>query len=128
MQAEQRFDWMIARAIRVQRGQPALPPSVRPAAILTRNSRDVFGRRPTTLDPNMASSTGKERAWRCRATRSLPLRNFQKRNEFFIGIDSDGCAFDTMEVKHKECFIPNIIKSLRSGRDLRSMPARPPSS
>lgn len=32
------------------------------------------------------------------------------KNEFFVGIDSDGCAFDTMEVKHKECFIPNIIK------------------
>ncbi len=40
----------------------------------------------------------------------LPLRQFQKRNEFLIGIDSDGCAFDTMEVKHKECFIPNIVK------------------
>src|SRR3954447_3732848 len=38
-----------------------------------------------------------------------PLRDFQKTREFFIGIDSDGCAFDTMEVKHKECFIPNII-------------------
>ncbi len=38
------------------------------------------------------------------------LREFQKCNEFFVGIDSDGCAFDTMEVKHKECFIPNIIK------------------
>ncbi len=31
------------------------------------------------------------------------------RHEFLVGIDSDGCAFDTMEVKHKECFIPNII-------------------
>lgn len=31
-------------------------------------------------------------------------------HDFFIGIDSDGCAFDTMEVKHKECFIPNIIQ------------------
>jgi len=30
--------------------------------------------------------------------------------EFLIAIDSDGCAFDTMEIKHKECFIPNIIK------------------
>lgn len=30
--------------------------------------------------------------------------------EFFIGIDSDGCAFDTMEIKHKECFCPNVIK------------------
>ncbi len=30
-------------------------------------------------------------------------------HDFFIGIDSDGCAFDTMELKHKECFIPNIV-------------------
>jgi len=30
-------------------------------------------------------------------------------HEFLVGIDSDGCAFDTMELKHKECFIPNII-------------------
>jgi phosphoglycolate phosphatase-like HAD superfamily hydrolase len=28
---------------------------------------------------------------------------------FFVGIDSDGCVFDTMEIKHKECFIPAII-------------------
>ncbi|MCK5595008.1 HAD family hydrolase [bacterium] len=37
------------------------------------------------------------------------LKEFKKEKEFFVGIDSDGCAFDTMEVKHKECFIPNII-------------------
>ncbi len=42
-----------------------------------------------------------------------PLRAFVKSRDFFIGIDSDGCAFDTMEVKHKECFIPNIIKHYR---------------
>ncbi|MBQ1455649.1 MAG: HAD family hydrolase [Thermoguttaceae bacterium] len=35
---------------------------------------------------------------------------FQATKAFFIGIDSDGCAFDTMELKHKECFIPAIIK------------------
>ncbi|QDU09324.1 HAD family hydrolase [Gimesia aquarii] len=35
--------------------------------------------------------------------------NFQKKNDFLIGIDSDGCAFDSMEIKHKECFIPNFI-------------------
>ena len=40
-----------------------------------------------------------------------PLREFARSWDFFVGIDSDGCAFDTMEVKHKECFIPNIIKS-----------------
>lgn len=31
------------------------------------------------------------------------------KHEFLVGIDSDGCTFDTMELKHKECFIPNII-------------------
>jgi phosphoglycolate phosphatase-like HAD superfamily hydrolase len=39
-----------------------------------------------------------------------PLAELEARHEFFIGIDSDGCAFDTMEVKHKECFIPNTVK------------------
>jgi phosphoglycolate phosphatase-like HAD superfamily hydrolase len=29
--------------------------------------------------------------------------------EFLVGIDSDGCVFDSMELKHKECFIPNFI-------------------
>ncbi|MDR1924265.1 MAG: HAD hydrolase-like protein [Planctomycetaceae bacterium] len=29
---------------------------------------------------------------------------------FLIGIDSDGCAFDTMELKHKECFVPATVK------------------
>ena len=38
------------------------------------------------------------------------LTSFQKEKEYFVGIDSDGCAFPTMELKHKECFIPNIIK------------------
>jgi phosphoglycolate phosphatase-like HAD superfamily hydrolase len=32
------------------------------------------------------------------------------KRDFLVGIDSDGCAFDTMELKHKECFIPNTIK------------------
>ncbi|MGW8256195.1 MAG: HAD family hydrolase [Thermoguttaceae bacterium] len=34
---------------------------------------------------------------------------FTPKHEYLVGIDSDGCAFDTMELKHKECFIPNII-------------------
>jgi len=36
---------------------------------------------------------------------------FKSEHKFLVGIDSDGCAFDTMEVKHKECFIPNTINS-----------------
>ena len=35
---------------------------------------------------------------------------FRPQHSFFVGIDSDGCVFDSMEIKHKECFIPNIIK------------------
>ena len=38
-----------------------------------------------------------------------PLVDMQPQFKFFVGIDSDGCAFDTMEIKHKECFCPNII-------------------
>lgn len=40
----------------------------------------------------------------------MAFENFQKNHEFLIAMDSDGCVFDTMEIKHKECFIPNIIK------------------
>ncbi len=38
------------------------------------------------------------------------LNNVEKKYEFFIGIDSDGCTFDTMEIKHKECFCPNFVE------------------
>ena len=38
------------------------------------------------------------------------MRNIPKKHDFFIGIDSDGCVFDTMEVKQKECFCPNFIR------------------
>ncbi len=39
-----------------------------------------------------------------------PLTDFKPQREFLVGIDSDGCAFDSMEIKHKECFCPNTIK------------------
>jgi phosphoglycolate phosphatase-like HAD superfamily hydrolase len=38
------------------------------------------------------------------------LRDFKPSKEFFVGIDSDGCVFDSMEIKHKECFAPMFIK------------------
>ena len=38
------------------------------------------------------------------------LKNFKPNKEFFVGIDSDGCVFDSMEIKHKECFGPMFIK------------------
>jgi phosphoglycolate phosphatase-like HAD superfamily hydrolase len=39
-----------------------------------------------------------------------PLADLRPQRPFFVGIDSDGCAFDSMEIKHKECFCPNTIK------------------
>ncbi len=38
------------------------------------------------------------------------LRDFRPTHEFFVGIDSDGCVFDSMEIKHQECFAPMFIK------------------
>ena len=37
------------------------------------------------------------------------MTDYSAEHDFFVAIDSDGCAFDTMELKHKECFIPNTI-------------------
>jgi phosphoglycolate phosphatase-like HAD superfamily hydrolase len=31
-------------------------------------------------------------------------------HDLLVAIDSDGCVFDTMELKHKECFIPEFVK------------------
>ena len=37
------------------------------------------------------------------------MRDFEPTCEYFVGIDSDGCAFDTMEPKQKEVFCPTTI-------------------
>lgn len=38
------------------------------------------------------------------------LKQFKPTKEFFVGIDSDGCAFNSMEVKHNDSFSVNLIK------------------
>jgi len=38
-----------------------------------------------------------------------PLKDFKPKKKFFVGIDSDGCAFDTMGIKQRECFCPWMI-------------------
>ena len=37
------------------------------------------------------------------------LLNFQPRHTSFVGIDSDGCVFPTMEIKQKQCFHKLIV-------------------
>lgn len=38
-----------------------------------------------------------------------PLKDLKPTKQFFVGIDSDGCAFDTMGIKQRECFCPWMI-------------------
>lgn len=44
------------------------------------------------------------------------LIDLKPTKDFFIGIDSDGCVFDTMEIKQKEAFCPMFIKHFNMQR------------
>lgn len=37
------------------------------------------------------------------------LNDFKPRKDFLICVDSDGCAMDTMNIKHKNCFGPKFV-------------------
>lgn len=39
----------------------------------------------------------------------LPVYEITPEHAFLVAIDSDGCVFDSMELKHKECFVPEFI-------------------
>ena len=38
------------------------------------------------------------------------LDNFKKTKEFLVCVDSDGCAMDTMDIKHIRCFGPVMVE------------------
>jgi len=38
-----------------------------------------------------------------------PLQTLTPTHPFFVGIDSDGCVFDSMGIKQRECFCPMMI-------------------
>ncbi|MEE4311713.1 MAG: HAD hydrolase-like protein [candidate division KSB1 bacterium] len=38
------------------------------------------------------------------------LVKFTPEKSYYVGIDSDGCVFDSMEPKHKECFCPVTVE------------------
>lgn len=40
----------------------------------------------------------------------MTLQTFQKTKDFLICVDSDGCAMDTMDVKHLRCFGPCMVE------------------
>lgn len=37
------------------------------------------------------------------------LTDMKKEHDFLVCVDSDGCVFDNMELKHKECFCPATV-------------------
>ena len=37
------------------------------------------------------------------------LTEFKPNNEYFVGVDSDGCVFDNMAIKQEECFCPMMV-------------------
>ena len=39
------------------------------------------------------------------------FEKYEKVKDFLVCVDSDGCAMDTMEIKHRECFAPEMIKT-----------------
>lgn len=39
------------------------------------------------------------------------LKDLRPEKNFLIGFDSDGCVFDSMEIKQKECFCPAFINN-----------------
>lgn len=41
---------------------------------------------------------------------SVKLEQFQRKKEFLICVDSDGCAMDTMDIKHIRCFGPCMVE------------------
>ncbi len=40
----------------------------------------------------------------------VALKDLEPVHDTLVAVDSDGCVFDTMEIKQKECFIPTTIK------------------
>ena len=40
----------------------------------------------------------------------VTLNEFKKTKDFLVCVDSDGCAMDTMDVKHINCFGPCMVK------------------
>lgn len=40
----------------------------------------------------------------------MNLKNYEKKKELLICVDSDGCAMDTMDIKHIRCFGPCMVE------------------
>jgi len=59
------------------------------------------------VPPTFLRLTGKDRT----LTPTQRLDDFAGNHEFLVCIDSDGCVFDTMGIKQRECFCPWMIRA-----------------
>lgn len=44
------------------------------------------------------------------ATNSLDIKEYRKKHDWLFCIDSDGCAINSMDIKHQRCFGPSIVE------------------
>ena len=54
------------------------------------------------------------------------LKQLTPRKKFFVGIDSDGCAFNSMEVKHNDCFSVALVRAYGLAARVSARCARAP--
>ena len=40
----------------------------------------------------------------------MTVENYKKKKDFLLCVDSDGCAMDTMDIKHFKCFGPCMVE------------------
>ncbi len=46
----------------------------------------------------------------------MTLQEFEKKHDYLICVDSDGCAMDTMDIKHFRCFGPCMVEEWELGQ------------
>lgn len=54
--------------------------------------------------------------WRINEKMSEKFSGYQKKKEYLVCVDSDGCAMDTMDIKHIRCFGPCMVKQWKLER------------
>ena len=54
--------------------------------------------------------------WRINEKMSGKFSGYQKKKEYLVCVDSDGCAMDTMDIKHIRCFGPCMVKQWKLER------------
>ncbi len=40
----------------------------------------------------------------------MEIQQFERKKKYLVCVDSDGCAMDTMDIKHKKCFGPCLVE------------------